>query len=421
MQHIVVVQQSLHLDGKIYLSGAKNATLVSMASLLLVSGKSILRNVPDLEDVHCMAEVLTSLGAQVYFDTKNNYLEVDTTHVQGTTVSAHMMKKIRASILVLGPLLARFGKATLAFPGGDAIGKRPIDFHLVNFEKMGANIVSEGSTIHAFAPQLHPGKFIFDYPSVGATENILMAALCVQGTSYIINASLEPEVLDLIALLKKMGAAITIQAPGMIIIQGGNPLHAADHTVMYDRLEAGTYLLAAAITGGRIEIPNADASIKDIFLAKLAHMGHEVIAGAQKGIYLKANPIMRGVSIRTEPYPGFPTDLQAMMMAVQSLAQGESIVHETVYDNRFLHVPELLRMGASIVVQGNKAFIQGVSSLQGTLVQGGDIRGAMALVLAGLAAQGTTQIQGAEHLKRGYENFEEKMQSIGAHIILKTA
>ena len=420
MQSVVMVQQSLRLEGKVQISGAKNAVLVSMASLLLVSGKSILRNVPDLEDVYCMGQMLTSLGAHVYFDAENNYLEVDTTHVHGTSVSAEMMQKIRASILVLGPLLGRFKKATLAFPGGDAIGRRPIDFHLSNFEKMGAQIVSEGNTICATAQTLYVGKFIFDYPSVGATENILMAALCVQGTSYIINASLEPEVLDLISLLQKMGADIAIQAPAMIVIHGGKPLHPVDHTVMFDRLEAGTYLLAAAITGGSIEIPNADASIKDIFISKLESMGHTITTSQGAGIYLKANSKMCAVSIRTEPYPGFPTDLQPLMMAVQTLACGQSVVHETVYDNRFLHVPELIKMGALIEIKGNKSYIQGVETLQGTDVCGQDIRGAMCLVLAGLAAQGETIVQGAHHIKRGYEDFEEKMRSLGANISLKT-
>ena len=420
MQSVVMVQQSLHLEGKVQISGAKNAVLVSMASLLLVSGKSILRNVPDLEDVYCMGQMLTSLGAHVYFDAENNYLEVDTTHVFGTFVSAEMMQKIRASILVLGPLLGRCKKATLAFPGGDAIGKRPIDFHLINFEKMGAKISSEGNTICAIADSLHPGKFIFDYPSVGATENILMAALCVQGTSYIINASLEPEVIDLISLLRKMGADISIQAPGVIVICGGKPLYPVDHTVMCDRLEAGTYLLAGAITGGSIEIPNADGSIKEIFISKLESMGHTITTSDSKGIYLKANPNMCAVSIRTEPYPGFPTDLQPLMMAVQTLACGQSIVHETVYDNRFLHVPELVKMGASIEIKGNKSYIQGVKSLHGADVQGADIRGAMCLVLAGLAAQGQTIVQGAHHIKRGYEDFEEKMRNLGANISLKT-
>jgi len=420
MQSFVRVQQSLRLEGKVQISGAKNAVLVSMASLLLVSGKSILRNVPDLEDVYCMGQMLTTLGAHVYFDAQHNYLEVDTTHVYGTSVSAEMMQKIRASILVLGPLLGRYKKATLAFPGGDAIGKRPIDFHLSNFEKMGAKIVSEGNTISAVADMLRPGKFIFDYPSVGATENILMAALCVQGASYIINASLEPEVLDLISLLQKMGADISIQAPGMIVIVGGKPLHPADHTVMCDRLEAGTYLLAAAITGGSIEIPNADASIKDIFISKLESMGHQITAFDGTGIYLKANPSMCAVSIRTEPYPGFPTDLQPLMMAVQTLACGQSVVHETVYDNRFLHVPELVKMGASIEIKGNKSYIQGVQQLHGADVQGADIRGAMCLVLAGLAAQGETIVQGAHHIKRGYEDFEKKMRNLGANITLET-
>lgn len=417
MQQNFCIQQSLALDGTVHVSGAKNAVLVAIASLLLVKGKSVLYNVPHLQDIWAFKELLEYLGAVVEFDPEAHIFTVDATNIDFIGIPSQMMKKTRASILILGPLLARLKKVQLSFPGGDAIGARPIDFHLQNFEKMGAIVSVEGDVITVQAEQLHPGKFVLDYPSVGATENILMAAVCVPGTSTIVNAALEPEVLDLIKALRSMGAFIDVQ-PARIIIQGGTVLRPVHHTVMYDRLEVGTYLLAAAITGGAVYIPNADACIKEIFLSKLQDMGHKI--GIKNGIYLKATQTPKAVSVRTEPYPGFPTDLQPFMMVAQMLASGSSVVHETVYENRFLHVPELIKMGAQVEIKGNKAFITGVQNLQGMHVQGDDIRAVTALVLAGLVAQGQTVVSGISHLRRGYEQFEEKMRSIGAQINLQT-
>ncbi len=417
MQQNFCIQQSLALDGTVHVSGAKNAVLVAIASLLLVKGKSVLYNVPHLQDIWAFKELLEYLGAVVEFDPEAHIFTVDATNIDFIGIPSQMMKKTRASILILGPLLARLKKVQLSFPGGDAIGARPIDFHLQNFEKMGAIVSVEGDVITVQAEQLHPGKFVLDYPSVGATENILMAAVCVPGTSTIVNAALEPEVLDLIKALRSMGAFIDVQ-PARIIIQGGTVLRPVHHTVMYDRLEVGTYLLAAAITGGSVYIPNADACIKEIFLSKLQDMGHKI--GIKNGIYLKATQTPKAVSVRTEPYPGFPTDLQPFMMVAQMLASGSSVVHETVYENRFLHVPELIKMGAQVEIKGNKAFITGVQNLQGMHVQGDDIRAVTALVLAGLVAQGQTVVSGISHLRRGYEQFEEKMRSIGAQINLQT-
>lgn len=417
MQQSFCIQQSLALDGTVHVSGAKNAVLVAIASLLLVKGKSVLYNVPNLQDIWAFKELLEYLGAVVEFDPQAHIFTVDATNIDFISIPSQMMKKTRASILILGPLLARLKKVQLSFPGGDAIGARPIDFHLQNFEKMGATVSIEGDVITVQAEQLHPGKFVLDYPSVGATENIMMAALCAQGTSTIVNAALEPEVLDLIKALRGMGASIDV-LPARIVIQGGHVLRPVHHTVMYDRLEVGTYLLAAAITGGSVYIPNADACIKEIFLSKLQDMGHKV--GIKNGIYLKATHTPKAVSVRTEPYPGFPTDLQPFMMVAQMLASGSSVIHETVYENRFLHVPELIKMGAQVEIKGNKAFVSGVSAFQGTHVQGDDIRAVTALVLAGLVAQGQTIVSGISHLRRGYEQFEEKMRSIGAHINIQS-
>ena len=414
----LIVESSGPLRGAANLVGAKNAVLVTIASLILTSGKSIVRNVPVLTDVFEMVELLKKLGAQVYFDTENHILFVDTSDLHAYEIDAQIMAKTRTSILAMGPLLARFGKVRIGgLPGGDAIGKRPIDYHLKNFEKMGITIFHQDSYLCAQAENLIAARVVLEYPSVGATENVLMAATMAQGRTKIINASCEPEVLDLIAVLEKMGAKINIHVPATIIVEGVDFLTPVDHTIMFDRLEAGSLLIAAAATGGEISIPDASADVLDVFLLKLTQMGHEIAIGQDgKGIYLKATSDPQAVSFKTGPYPGFPTDLQAPMMALQCISQGTAIIEETVFENRFHHVPELKKMGASIEIEGNKAIITGVGKLYGTQVCGADIRAAMALVIAGLAAQGETHIDGLYHLRRGYESLEHRLRSLGAKI-----
>jgi UDP-N-acetylglucosamine 1-carboxyvinyltransferase len=414
------VEQSPTLQGEVALSGAKNAVLVTIASLILTTGKSVLHNVPASADVFEMIELLRHFGAVIFFDTEHHQLFVDTTSLHAWDVSSAMMKKTRTSILVMGPLLARFGKVRIGGqPGGDAIGKRPIDYHLKNFAKMGVAIYHEGDDLCADVENLIGTKIVLEYPSVGATENIIMAATRAQGTTKIINAACEPEVFNLIACLTKMGAKIDVVAPATIIIEGVNVLTPIKHTIMFDRLEAGSLLIAAAATGGEIYIPNACADVLDVVLLKLEEMGHTITVGGNgQGIYLKSTRTPRAVSLKTGPYPQFPTDLQAPMMALQCIAAGTSVIEETVFESRFHHAYELMKMGAAIKIEHNKAIITGVEKLHGAAVVGNDIRAAMALVVAGLAAQGTTTIVGLHHWKRGYDALENKLQKIGAKIVV---
>lgn len=423
---ILIVNQSVPLKGEVKLTGAKNAVLVIMASLILTSGKSKLTNVPASQDVWHMIKLLNDLGATTSFDPLLGILDVDTTNIDKYAVNPDIMKKMRASILVLGPLLARFKRAAVALPGGCSLGARPIDFHLKAFARMGAKVEQNGEYLNVLANELHPGIFILEYPSVGATENIIMASVFTHGTTRIINAALEPEVFDLIAILKKMGAQIEILAPATIEITGVAKMNPVEHSIMFDRLEAGSLMLAAAITGGEIYLPQAPVEYMDVFLEKLREMGHEVHVGVPGsseqtiGIYFKATKSPKAVSFKTMPYPGFPTDLQAPMMAALTLAAGTSVIQETVFENRLLHVRELQKMGAQITVHGDTATVVGVDQLYGASVIAPDIRASCALVLAGLAAEGTTKMSGVPHLKRGYDNFAEKLNTLGAKVSFTT-
>lgn len=414
------VEQSPALKGEVELVGAKNAVLVTIASLVLTTGKSLLHNVPVSADIFEMIELLRHLGAVIFFDTEKHQLFVDTTLVHSWQVSSALMQKTRASILIMGALLARFGKARLGgLPGGDAIGKRPIDYHLKNFVKMGVVIHYEGDYLCAEVDTLTAARIVLEYPSVGATENIILAATRAQGATKIINAACEPEVLDLVACLRKMGAKIIIEAPATITVEGVDVLQSVEHTVMFDRLEAGSLLIAAAATGGEVYIPDACADLLDVFLFKLEEMGHTITVGPNgQGVHLKATQTPRAVSFKTGPYPGFPTDLQPPMLALQCFATGTSVVEETVYENRFHHVHELVKMGASITIDYNKAIITGVERLYGAQVVAKDIRASTALVVAGLVAHGTTTVLGLSHWKRGYEALEKKLQYLGANIVV---
>ena len=415
----LVVEHSPALKGTVKLEGAKNAVLVIMTSLILTSGKSRLTNVHASRDVYGMIALLTELGAQVLFDEANNTLDVDTTDLHGWQVSPDIMKKMRASVLAMGPLLARHGKAHMAMPGGCSLGARSIDLHLKAFKRMGAQVEYQGEYLVAQASELHPVRLILDYPSVGATENMLMAAVATKGVTEIVNAALEPEVLDLIDVLRKMGARITHEFPAALRIEGVpvESLKPVEHHIMYDRLEAGTFLLAAAITGGEIDIPEAPADAMELFLEKLKDMGHQVTVGANgQGVSLKATHEPKAVSFKTMPYPGFPTDLQAPTMAALCLAQGTSVLHETVFENRMLHVRELQKMGALIELTGDTATIKKADHLYGTSVIATDIRAAAGLVLAGLVAQGTTTISGVHHVQRGYHDLDKKLAALGAKI-----
>ncbi len=415
----VEIKQSPELSGEVSLYGAKNAVLVIMASLLLTSGKSLLKNVPASSDVLHMITLLESLGAVISFDHETHELWVDTSSVDKWRVHPDIMKKMRASILVMGPLLARFSRADIALPGGCVIGTRPIDFHLKNFSKMGVEIQSGGAYLKTHVRQLSAKDLVLEYPSIGATENLMMAAVCAPGTTRIINAALEPEVLDLITVLQKMGAQIAIEPPATIIIKGEDALKPIEHELVVDRLEAGAFLLAAAITGGTVFLSNANKDHLAVFLLKLEEMGHLVRSGPKgTGILFKATKSPQAVSFKTAPYPGFPTDLQAPMMAIQCLAQGRSVIDETVFENRLVHIRELQKMGAQISVEGSKAMVTGVDELYGASVIASDIRASCALAIAGLAAKGTTIMTGISHWRRGYDHLEKKLASLGASIAL---
>lgn len=417
-EHVpTIVVESSEIYGSVSLYGAKNAVLVSIASLILTTGKSVLKNVPFSTDVYHMIELIKELGARVVWDSDAHELYVDTTDLNKYRVSDHIMKQMRASILVMGPLLAQFGKADVALPGGCVLGARPINYHLNAFRAMGVSVDQEGAFLRSHAPSLQGSRIIFEYPSVGATENVLMAAVLANGETSIVNAALEPEVLDLVALLRKMGARIAVE-PGVITVEGVKALNPIEHEVVPDRLEAGALLIAAAITGGSITLSNARAHHMDAFLEKLRSMGHRVIV-SEKGLMLKATKSPQAVSFKTGPYPGFPTDLQAPLMAAQCVAQGQSVIEETVFENRLVHVHELRKMGAQINLDGNRASIIGVDELFGADVIASDIRASCALVLAGLVSQGKTIISGVQHWRRGYDALEKKLHQCGANICVK--
>lgn len=415
----LLVKQSLKLEGTATLVGAKNATLVIIISLLLTKGKSTLFNVPALEDTFSIIELMNHLGAHVQFDIAENVLQVDTTHIENVEIPFEIMNKCRASFLVLGALLARFNKAAVGLPGGCVIGERPIDYHVKNFEKMGVTFQEESDVLRASVKELKHRNLLLEYPSVGATENLVLAAVLTEGTTRIINAALEPEVFDFIEVLKKMGAQITIEAPATLCVKGVKELTSVEYTIMYDRLEAGALLLAGAITGGYIDVPQAPAHAMGLFLTKLQDMGHTILIGKNGiGVKIKASKRTYPVTIKTAPYPSFPTDLQAPITAALVLTQGTSKIQETVFENRLMHIKELVKMGAQAQIEHSVAIIRGVQELYGTTVIASDIRASCALVLAGLAAQGTTIVTGIHHWKRGYQNLEKKLQQLGAQVDL---
>lgn len=424
-EEFLLVEHASPLHGTLNVSGAKNAALCIMASLILARGKSIIRNIPASADVRQMIALLQDLGADVMYDAIGQCLEVSTDSICNVTVRADIMGKMRASILVMGPLLARYQTAQVPFPGGCDLtqDRRPIDYHLYALRKLGVQIIESAHNMEAtYVSRGQPDhvRVVLDYPSVGATENVLMFAALGARTITLVNAALEPEVLDLITVLRKMGASIICEPGAVIHIVGVAELHALDHEIITDRLEAGSLLLAAAITKGSITLPNAQAWHLDAFLEKLRYMGHHVETGTHGiGIRLIATKNPQAVSFKTGPYPSFPTDLQAPMMAAQAVALGVSVIEETVFDKRYTHISELKKLGASISCDGTKAYITGVDTLNGTLLVAGNIRASCALVIAGLAAHGQTAVFGLHHWRRGYDNLEGKLKSLGAIITIE--
>ena len=420
----ILIQGGTPLSGSIDISGAKNAALPLMTACLLTEETLTLRNVPSLVDISSMARLLRQLGVVI------EGLEEDaeaggnsgaiTLHAAGvgdTFAPYDLVRRMRASILVLGPLVARFGEARVSLPGGCAIGTRPVDLHLAGLAALGAEIMVENGYVRARAAQgLRGGAISLPFASVGATENLMMAASLARGETVLANAAREPEIVDLADCLVAMGAAIEGAGTGRITIRGADRLGGADHAVIADRIEAGTWAMAAAITGGCVELRGGGPAMLQAALGKLADAGLEMEPG-DDGIRVGlAGGRVRASDVVTEPYPGFPTDLQAQMMALMTLAEGCSTITETIFENRFMHVPELCRMGADIRIDRGSAVVSGVSHLTGAPVMATDLRASVSLILAGLAAQGETEVNRVYHLDRGYERIEDKLAACGAVI-----
>ena len=412
----LIVKGGNRLVGAVKTSGAKNAVLPIIAASILGTTPSHLDEVPMLEDVHTISEVLKCLGLAVECSPEKNVLDIDSTEITSYEAPYELVRTMRASFLVMGPLLARIGKARISMPGGCAIGARPIDIHLKGFEALGVKIEQGHGYIEASAPEGLKGTSIyFDFPSVGATENILMAASLAEGTTILENVAEEPEIVDLANYLNKMGAKIRGAGTDTIRIEGVDKLHGADYTIIPDRIEAGTYMIAAAMTGGDIVVENVLPEHQKPLIAKLREAGAVVEEDIDKVRVIGKNPL-KAVSIKTLPYPGFPTDMQAQMMAMMVIAEGRSKVTETVFENRFMHVVELNRMGAQISTEGRSAVIDGPCKLTGCDVRATDLRAGAAMILAGLVAEGTTRIGDLHHIDRGYENIVAKLKNLGADI-----
>ena len=412
----LIVKGGNRLVGAVKTSGAKNAVLPIIAASILGTTPSHLDEVPMLEDVHTISEVLKCLGLAVECSPEKNVLDIDSTEITSYEAPYELVRTMRASFLVMGPLLARIGKARISMPGGCAIGARPIDIHLKGFEALGVKIEQGHGYIEASAPEGLKGTSIyFDFPSVGATENIMMAASLAEGTTILENAAEEPEIVDLANYLNKMGAKIRGAGTDTIRIEGVDKLHGADYTIIPDRIEAGTYMIAAAMTGGDVVVENVLPEHQKPLIAKLREAGAVVEEDIDKVRVIGKNPL-KAVSIKTLPYPGFPTDMQAQMMAMMVIAEGRSKVTETVFENRFMHVVELNRMGAQISTEGRSAVIDGPCKLTGCDVRATDLRAGAAMILAGLVAEGTTRIGDLHHVDRGYENIVAKLKKLGADI-----
>ena len=412
----LIVKGGNRLVGAVKTSGAKNAVLPIIAASILGTTPSHLDEVPMLEDVHTISEVLKCLGLAVECSPEKNVLDIDSTEISSYEAPYELVRTMRASFLVMGPLLARIGKARISMPGGCAIGARPIDIHLKGFEALGVKIEQGHGYIEASAPEGLKGTSIyFDFPSVGATENIMMAASLAEGTTILENAAEEPEIVDLANYLNKMGAKIRGAGTDTIRIEGVDKLHGADYTIIPDRIEAGTYMIAAAMTGGDVVVENVLPEHQKPLIAKLREAGAVVEEDIDKVRVIGKNPL-KAVSIKTLPYPGFPTDMQAQMMAMMVIAEGRSKVTETVFENRFMHVVELNRMGAQISTEGRSAVIDGPCKLTGCDVRATDLRAGAAMILAGLVAEGTTRIGDLHHIDRGYENIVAKLKNLGADI-----
>ncbi|WBU59336.1 UDP-N-acetylglucosamine 1-carboxyvinyltransferase [Paracoccus albus] len=413
----IIVQGGGELHGEIPIAGAKNACLTLMPATLLTDEPLTLTNAPRLSDIRTMAELLQSLGAEFTSMQDGKVLSLSSHDLNNLTADYDIVRKMRASNLVLGPLLARAGKAVVSLPGGCAIGARPMDLHISGLEAMGAQIELKEGYLHAEVPGGLKGAVIEQsFASVGATENIVMAATLAKGTTVLKNAAREPEIVDLVKCLRAMGAQIEGEGTGTITIQGVDKLHGTTHPVVVDRIELGTYMIAPAIAGGEVELIGGRVDLIEAFCDKLDEAGISV-EQTNRGLKVaRKNGRIRAVDVKTEVFPGFPTDLQAQMMALMCTAEGTSVLEETIFENRFMHAPELMRMGAKIDVHGGHATVTGVEKLRGAPVMATDLRASISLILAGLAAEGETVISRVYHLDRGYERVVRKLRGVGADL-----
>lgn len=414
----IIIHGGVPLRGIVDLSGSKNAALPIMMAAVLTAEPLVIHNVPRLRDVRTAMELLAGMGV------KGRWIGPHSVELHAAELNSHvapyeLVKTMRASFVVLGPLLARIGRARVSTPGGCAIGARPVNLHIAGIRALGARVQLRHGYVEAHAEQLKGARIWLDSPSVGATENIMMAAVCARGVTVIENAAREPEIQDLAVLLSAMGAQITGAGTHVIEIEGADRLHGAEHYVMCDRIEAGSLMIAAAITGGDVTIRNAPAEQLDAVIAKLRETGASVTAvkdGEAASLRVSRNGPLRAVELRTLPYPGFPTDLQAQIMALLTQASGTSVITETIFENRFMHALELLRMGADIAMKGPVAVIRGAAQLSGAPVMATDLRASMSLILAGLIADNSTEVSRVYHLDRGYEALDEKLRALGAQI-----
>lgn len=413
----IIIKGGRTLTGNVRVEGAKNAVLPVLAAALLASDrKSIIRDVPNLSDVETISAVLKSLNVDVQSNPEKNEVIIDATAPLNSEAQFEYVRKMRASILVMGPILARNGFARVALPGGCAIGSRPIDQHLKGFEAMGAKISFGHGYVEAKAENgLQGAKIYLDFPSVGATENIMTAAALAKGTTIIENAAKEPEIVNLANFINKMGGKVVGAGTDSIRIEGVETLNGAEHNIIPDRIEAGTFMIAAAITGGDVIIENAVPEHNAALISKMSEMGVNILE-LDEGIRVSADYPLKSVDLKTMPYPGFPTDMQSQMMALMLTATGTGIVTETVFENRFMHVEEFRRMNGNIKIEGRSVVMDGPSNLQGAEVAATDLRAAAALILAGLVAEGITRVTELKHLDRGYVGFHQKLQALGADI-----
>ncbi len=411
----LLINGGVKLEGNVRISGAKNAVLPILAATLLADSPATIENVPHLHDVTTTVELLGCMGVMVSVDERLS-VEVDSSTIENYTAPYHLVKTMRSSILVLGPLLARFGEAEVSLPGGCAIGSRPVDLHIKGLQDMGAEIDVSNGYIHARAKRLKGARLVMDIVTVTGTENLMMAAALADGTTIIENAAREPEVVDLANFIIAMGGKISGAGTDTITIEGVEKLHGTRYRVLPDRIETGTFLVAAAITGGSITVKDTDPKLLDAVIDKLREAGAKVEVGDDWITLDMEDKRPKAVNVRTAPYPAFPTDMQAQFAALNTMAEGTSTVVETVFENRFMHVQELKRMGADIEIEGNTAIIRGVAALTSAPVMATDLRASASLIIAGLVASGETEVQRIYHIDRGYENIEEKLALLGAKI-----